>query len=96
MQRKETAFAMITNTFRIVHSTKMCSYFRMIVGGKKSQFCNTGCEAIADTGTSLITGPSSEIVKLNQQLGATEFEGQVILNFLVSCDRISLLCMLII
>ena len=39
------------------------------VDGKK--YCDGGCEAIADTGTSYIVGPQDEIDKLNEQLGAT-------------------------
>lgn len=34
-------------------------------------FCSHGCEAIVDSGTSLITGPSSQIRRLQEYIGAS-------------------------
>lgn len=48
--------------------------------------CNSRCEAIIDTGTSLITGPEDVIEPLNLSvLGAVKSEGG---NYVVDCDNV--------
>jgi cathepsin D len=44
---------------------------RVSVGNNPIEFCNPNCKAIADTGTSIILGPSDELDALNNALGAT-------------------------
>lgn len=52
---------------------------------KKSTFCSRGCEAIADTGTTLITGPTGEINLLNEVIGASYTSSGM---YSVDCSRI--------
>lgn len=57
--------------------------FSVEVNGTSS-FCQGGCQAIADTGTSLIGGPTAEIEKLNAMIGATPLVGGEVCIFLLN------------
>ena len=64
-------------------------YWQFKMDGVKvgnEEFCDGGCAAIADTGTSLITGPKDAIKKLAKAIGAgIPVSGE----YIVDCNKIS-------
>ncbi|XP_044526923.1 napsin-A [Gracilinanus agilis] len=59
-----------------------------VVVGHSLTLCPSGCAAILDTGTSLITGPSREIEALHKLIGGFPLLAG---EYLLSCDRLSAL-----
>ncbi|GAB4826553.1 hypothetical protein Ancab_033447 [Ancistrocladus abbreviatus] len=43
----------------------------VLIDGKATGYCGGGCSAIADSGTSLLAGPSTVITMINHSIGAT-------------------------
>ncbi|XP_061085073.1 nothepsin [Conger conger] len=81
--------ALYTGPLTWVPVTKK-GYWQILVDNIKVQgtiaFCPQGCQAIVDTGTSFISGPSSDILLLQQFIGATPTS---IGEYLVDCARLS-------
>jgi hypothetical protein len=48
------------------------SPFRFLISGQASGWCSEGCQAIVDTGTSLLTVPEGYLSTLMEAIGAQE------------------------
>ncbi|KAH9749606.1 Aspartic proteinase A2 [Citrus sinensis] len=48
----------------------------VLIGGKPTGYCAGGCSAIADSGTSLLAGPTAHPKKICSQMGLCTFDGK--------------------
>ncbi|XP_042011191.1 cyprosin-like [Salvia splendens] len=75
----------------------------VLIGGESTGFCAGGCSAIADSGTSLLTGPTTVITLINHEIGASgvvsqecksvvSVYGKNILEMLLSEDEPKKIC----
>ncbi|XP_031274943.1 aspartic proteinase A1 [Pistacia vera] len=75
----------------------------VLIGGKPTGYCAGGCSAIADSGTSLLAGPTTVITMINHAIGASgvvsqecksvvEQYGQMLLDLLLAEARPKKVC----
>lgn len=77
-----------TGNFTCTNVTRQAYWQFLLEGGSVAggtDFCSGGCQAIADTGTSLIAGPKREIKKIQEAIGATPTVGG---EYTVNCNKI--------
>lgn len=75
----------------------------VLIDGKESGYCSGGCSAIADSGTSLLAGPTTVVAMINHAIGAAgvvsqecktvvEQYGQVIMDLLMAETQPKKIC----
>ncbi|KAK4437370.1 Aspartic proteinase A1 [Sesamum alatum] len=75
----------------------------VLIGGETTGFCSGGCSAIADSGTSLLAGPTTVVTLINHAIGATgvvsqecksvvSLYGKTILEMLLSKEEPKRIC----
>ncbi|XP_055510938.1 gastricsin-like [Leucoraja erinacea] len=57
----------------------------VLLGGRTG-FCSRGCQAMVDTGTSLLTAPSEELEEMMQHIGAQQNQNG---EYVVNCNEVS-------